>query len=102
MANEAGSYLIGRQSATLPPAAPASEDKLFAAQRIDGQQLEEQRFHHCTFANISFKDTTLRRCEFLDCAFLNCYFPEGSPGQYQLRWLEVLRLRFPQGEHPEL
>jgi Pentapeptide repeats (9 copies) len=76
MTSDTASYLIGRERATLPlpPPTAASEDKLFAAQRIDGQQLEGQRFYHCTFANISFKDTTLRRCEFLNCAFLNCYF----------------------------
>src|SRR6266511_3196037 len=78
MAYDPASYLIGREPATLPPPAEASEDKLFAAQRIDGGKVEGRRFSHCTFANVSFKEATLRGCEFLDCAFLNCYFRKAA------------------------
>lgn len=74
MVTSPAAFLVGREPATLPPTDPTTQDRLFAAQRIDGTGIDGRRFHHCTFANVSFKEVTLRNCEFLNCAFLNCYF----------------------------
>lgn len=67
-------YLLGRDICRYPCEGDPIEDRLFAAQRLDGSKVIGKRFHHCTFANVSFKDVELTNCEFLDCAFIGCYF----------------------------
>lgn len=67
-------YLLGRDICRYPCEGDPIEDRLFAAQRLDGSKVIDKRFHHCTFSNVSFKDVELTHCEFLDCAFIGCYF----------------------------
>ncbi len=67
-------YLLGRDICRYPCEGDPVEDRLFAAQRLDGSKVTGKRFHHCTFANVSFKDVELTNCEFLDCVFIGCYF----------------------------
>lgn len=68
-----GAYLVGREGGEWPAAASSVADRLFAALRRDGMELQGLTFEHCTFANVSFKDSQLSGCRFVDCAFLNCY-----------------------------
>jgi hypothetical protein len=70
MAHEA--YLVGRDQASLERPFDAS-DKLFAANRIDGQKMDQASFEHCTFANVSFKEVTIKNGQFLNCTFIGCY-----------------------------
>lgn len=66
-------YSIGRP---LTPMAPpyTGEDCTYAAQRLNGQTIQQARYRHCTFVNVSFKQATLDDCAFADCRFVGCYF----------------------------
>ncbi len=70
----AEAYLLGRDICRYPCEADPIEDRLFAAQRLDGSKVTCKHFRHCTFANVSFKDVELSHCEFMDCTFIGCYF----------------------------
>lgn len=67
-------FLMGRRRAELSDQAFSGEDRLYAAQRLDGLVLQAGQFDHCTFANVSFLNARVRDTSFTDCTFLSCYF----------------------------
>ena len=70
---ESAAYYLGRPIGELRE--PFKEHgKVFAAVRLDRQEIVDADFKHCTFANISFKQVTLQKAEFLNCVFIGCYF----------------------------
>jgi uncharacterized protein YjbI with pentapeptide repeats len=52
----------------------AHSDVSFAADRLDGVEIELGMFAHCTFANISFKGSEVKDSRFINCTFISCYF----------------------------
>jgi len=74
MPSGAEGYLVGRASIPFPEKDDPINDKMIAAQRLDGKILKSWHFNHCTFANVSFKEAHLTDSEFNDCTFVSCYF----------------------------
>ena len=87
--------MLGRNICRYPCEDDPVEDRLFAAQRLDGSKVTRKRFHHCTFANISFKDVELTGCEFLDCAFIGCYFRKSQIRDCRFPGSKFLGCEFP-------
>ena len=70
----APAYLVGREFTEFPREPGTLSDRVFAAERLDGINVNDYRFEHCTFANISFKDTHVTGSHFDHCVFIGCYF----------------------------
>ena len=73
-----GAFFLGREPVELNPATTSGFEKLYSAQRLDGETISSATFEHCTFANLSFKNATLERCKFVNCAFVDDYFRHTS------------------------
>jgi hypothetical protein len=91
---DASAYLFGRDDGIL--AIPfVDQDKLFAAQRLDGQRVERAQFEHCTFANISFKEGTVSESSFLDCVFIGCYLRRADLSESSFIACKFIDCEFP-------
>lgn len=77
-------------------------DRLFQADRVDGEKFEGVRYQHCTFANVSFKDATLARCSFENCAFIDCYFRGTAFDSTTVKGCKFISCTFPGASFTEV
>jgi len=95
MNSNASAFLVGRTLCQYPCSDNQVEDHLFAAQRLDGIEIDSKIFRHCTFSNISFKDVRFNNVEFTDCVFIGCYFRKAIIKTCRFQGSKFISCQFP-------
>jgi len=95
MNSNASAFLVGRTLCQYPCSYNQVEDHLFAAQRLDGIEIDSKIFRHCTFSNISFKDVRFNNVEFTDCVFIGCYFRKAIIKTCRFQGSKFISCQFP-------